>query len=234
MFFLDFSNAEDSDNTLSGDVQFLVEIKIPASLGKSDLKSHYETEIKDIKKTTTQAVTSTEAPTETTSAQETTKTTGEITTTPVVPETTTPSATTETTAETTKSTSTSTYPTTTASTTTMSSTTTTRTTAVTTTTASTTTTTTPTTTKTTLTTGQPDGSGEGSGVDAIDVDLFDSIPTRFRREFQYEEGEFSGDDFEYEYKFIDIGTLEPDSFVICVGECKDEGFWMLIGKIKHS
>ena len=96
----------------------------------------------------------------------------------------------------------------------------------------------------TSTTDQPEGSGggsgEGSGVTEQvwqllpEVDFFDSIHTRFRRDFEYEDDYLSSKYSEYEYKFIDIASLDPDSFVICVGECKDEGFWMLIGKIKHS
>ena len=33
-----------------------------------------------------------------------------------------------------------------------------------------------------------------------------------------------------DYKYIKPESLDPKNFVICDGECKDEGFWALIGE----
>merc|ERR1711970_901936 len=39
---------------------------------------------------------------------------------------------------------------------------------------------------------------------------------------------------ESKYHYIDVASLEPQSFVICVGECKDEGFWMMIAFVSTA
>ena len=37
-----------------------------------------------------------------------------------------------------------------------------------------------------------------------------------------------------DYKYIKPESLDPKNFVICDGECKDEGFWALIGELNNS
>merc|ERR1711892_699208 len=143
----------DFDNADSGYVKFLIEVEMPESANKSDLKSHYEDKIVTTEPaTTTSTTTTTTASTSTTTppTQDTTTTTDETTT-----------ATTETSSQTS---------TTTASTTTTHKEETTTTTATTTTTTTATTTTVETAKSTTTTSTSSDGSGDASGESSGETD----------------------------------------------------------------
>jgi len=37
-----------------------------------------------------------------------------------------------------------------------------------------------------------------------------------------------------DFTYIDVSSLDTESFVICVGECKDEGFWMMIAFVSTA
>merc|ERR1711935_1115606 len=147
----------DFDYVDSGYVKFLIEVEMPESASKSDLKSHYEDKI-----VTTEPATTTTTTTATTTTVETAK-------------------------------STTTSSTTTASTTTTS-----------------------------------EGSGDASGESSGEIDSLELIEVFV----DFDDG--SGIVPEKTYKFIDVTSLQPQSFVICVDECEDEGYWMLIGFISIS
>merc|ERR1711935_905364 len=185
----------DFDYVDSGYVKFLIEVEMPESASKSDLKSHYEDKIVTTEQaTTTSTTTTTNASTSSTTppTQDTTTANDETTI-----------ATTETSTQTS---------TTTASTTTVE-------------TAKSTTTTSTTTASTTTTS---EGSGDASGESSGEIDSLELIEVFV----DFDDG--SGIVPEKTYKFIDVTSLQPQSFVICVDECEDEGYWMLIGFISIS
>ena len=213
-FYKMFTCFVDFDYVDSGYVKFLIEVEMPESASKSDLKSHYEDKI-----VTTEPAT-------TTSTTTTTNASTSSTTPPTQDTTTANDETTIATTETSTQTSTTTARTTTThkeETTTTTATTTTTTTATTTTveTAKSTTTTSTTTASTTTTS---EGSGDASGESSGEIDSLELIEVFV----DFDDG--SGIVPEKTYKFIDVTSLQPQSFVICVDECEDEGYWMLIGE----
>merc|ERR1711892_67387 len=177
----------DFDYVDSGYVKFLIEVEMPESTSKSDLKSHYEDKIVTTEPaTTTSTTTTTNASTSTTTppTQDTTTANDETTIATTETSTTTASNTTTHKEETT------------------------------------------TTTATTTTTSE--GSGEASGESSGEIDSLELIEVFV----DFDDG--SGIVPEKTYKFIDVTSLQPQSFVICVDECEDEGYWMLIGYISIS
>merc|ERR1711892_1435179 len=203
----------DFDNADSGYVKFLIEVEMPESANKSDLKSHYEDKIVTTEPaTTTSTTTTTTASTSTTTppTQDTTTTTDETTT--ATTETSQTSTTTASTTTTHKEETTTTTATTTTTTT------------ATTTTVETAKSTTVTSTTTASTTTTSEGSGDASGESSGEIDSLELIEVFV----DFDDG--SGIVPEKTYKFIDVTSLQPQSFVICVDECEDEGYWMLIGE----
>merc|ERR1711935_338605 len=98
----------------------------------------------------------------------------------------------------------------------------------TTTTVETTTSTTTTTTTTASTTTTSEGSGDASGESSGKTDPLELLEIFV----DFDDG--SGIVLEKTYKFIDVASLQPKSFVVCVGECEKEGFWMMIGFVSLS
>ena len=91
-----------------------------------------------------------------------------------------------------------------------------------------------TTTIETSTTTPASGSGDGSGDDYVctECEVLEDLPeVAFYNQILIAELVRDGDDTDrpFNFEYILPESLEPKSFVVCVGECKNEGIWMMTG-----
>ena len=82
--------------------------------------------------------------------------------------------------------------------------------------------------------GSGDGSGEGSGEslneEALDW-LFSDLVVNVDLFSKEDKDALNQRKSENNYDYIDPSSLDLNSFVFCDDQCKEEGFWMMIGEL---